>query len=114
MYLDNGFDPQLFHNPFPFISSIGDLGRLNILSEYLPTASTNRTLTVDDVIVGVRVRAPPISNTIYEYNGELSCHFSTASEFNHPQSLKFVTDIFEELISQIFDLTPSYRSIGSS
>ncbi|KII84544.1 hypothetical protein PLICRDRAFT_57529 [Plicaturopsis crispa FD-325 SS-3] len=94
------FDPAAMNLPTIVISSIGDLGRLNLLTPYLPSKE-RKTLTVTDVACGIRMRTWPIMNILYEYNGQLRNHFFTASEFTTPATLKLVTDRFEKLAAAL-------------
>lgn len=103
--LASGFDIRPFTNQGPFISSIGDLGRLNIFTDYLPTeAQADKTIVVKDVICGLRMHMPPIMNLVYQYNGELSCHFYAASEFTTADALKVATDTFEEMVASVIGM----------
>ena len=100
--LDSGLDTQAFDDPYPLISSIGDLGRLHILSNYLPSVK-NGMLEVDDVLCGTRMGIHPILNLLYQFNGELSCHFIAGADYITADSLQLVTDIFEELALLVSD-----------
>lgn len=98
----SSFDPtQMFHIPALIVSSIGDLGRLGLLDAYLPS-STKKAVIIEDVICGIRIRVPPLTNLIYQYDGRISCHFMSAGEYTTGESLKLVTDSFEEWIAALF------------
>lgn len=92
----DAFNPHMLDVPSIVVSSIGDLGRLNLLSRFLPSPDHTKPLVVHDVVCGIRIRTPPVMNLLYQYDGRLSCHFYTASEFNTAETLKLMTDAFEE------------------
>ena len=90
------FNPNAFTIPALIVSSIGDLGRLDLLTAFTPSGGEAKTITVQDVICSVRVRTPPVMNLLYQYDGQLHCHFFSGGEFTTPESLRLVTDAFEE------------------
>ncbi|KAH8115367.1 hypothetical protein DFH11DRAFT_1726222 [Phellopilus nigrolimitatus] len=91
------FDPSIFHIPALIVSSVGDLGRLGLLTSYLPRVGGQaQTLAVQDVVCGIRVRVPIVMNVLYEYDGRLSCHFFSGGEYMTKEGLGLVTGCFEE------------------
>ncbi|KAG7089981.1 hypothetical protein E1B28_011604 [Marasmius oreades] len=62
----HSFDHEVFHIPSLIMSSIGDLGRLNLFNAYLPSQQ-NKTLTVVDMVGGQRMRVPTVMNICWQY-----------------------------------------------
>ncbi|KAF9266400.1 hypothetical protein L218DRAFT_996581 [Marasmius fiardii PR-910] len=96
------FDPSVFHYPALTTSSLGDMGRLNIFNEYLPSKG-NKTLTVVDFIVGQRVPLPEIKNIFWQYDGKLSCHWSSGGKWRTEEEIQLVVDSFQRWIGILFD-----------
>ncbi|KAH8115366.1 hypothetical protein DFH11DRAFT_1588939 [Phellopilus nigrolimitatus] len=91
------FDPKPLYIPSIIVSSLGDLGRLGLLNSYLPRSGDSRqTLTVQDIVLGIRARLPMAMNVLYEYDGRLSCHFFSGGEYTTKEALGLVTGCFEE------------------
>ncbi|OCB90912.1 hypothetical protein A7U60_g1822 [Sanghuangporus baumii] len=96
------FNPAVFQIPAFIISSIGDLGRLGILMDYLPgTPSEQTTLSVDDIATGLRCTIAPIVELLCQHNGRLSCHFGTSAENTSEQSLQLETDLLERWVDAL-------------
>ncbi|KAG7095968.1 hypothetical protein E1B28_006652 [Marasmius oreades] len=95
----HSFDPNILNVPVLITSSIGDMGRLDIFDNYLPSrARGNGTLTVADTICGQRVRVPAIMNLFWQYDGKLSCQWFTGGEWTTREQLCHVVDSFERWI----------------
>ncbi|KAI5118790.1 hypothetical protein M0805_005019 [Coniferiporia weirii] len=90
------FNPHTYDVPALLVSSIGDLGRLGLLDAYHPAPGKVQRVVVDDVVCGIRMRTSPLMNLLWEYRGELTCHFFTAGEYMTPAALALVTRLFEE------------------
>ncbi|KAI5118789.1 hypothetical protein M0805_005018 [Coniferiporia weirii] len=90
------FNPHMFDVPALIVSSVGDLGRLGLLDAYHPAPGKVQRVVVDDVVCGIRIRTPPLMGLLWEYRGELACHFFTAGEYMTPAALALATRLFEE------------------
>lgn len=95
------FNPAAFHMPALIISSIGDLGRLGVLTDYLPGASEQTTLTVDDLVTGLRVTIAPVVELLYQYNGRLAYHLGTSGVNTSEESLQLETVIIQEWVDAL-------------
>lgn len=100
-YAIESFSPQIFDLPLILISSIGDMGRLNILAS-LPSSqaktkiSPDEKLVLNDIICGVRVRIPPTINLFWEYQGRMTYHFMTGGDYTTTEQLESLARNFEE------------------
>ncbi|KAK7683437.1 hypothetical protein QCA50_013268 [Cerrena zonata] len=104
------FDPSMFGIPAIIMSSIGDTDRLGLFKHVHPS-SGNKTLIVEDIITGIRLRAPPPMNLLYQYDGQLQCHWMTGGEYNTAEEMELVTDIFEARLSEILRITDAAKTI---
>ncbi|KAK1236658.1 hypothetical protein PQX77_000014 [Marasmius sp. AFHP31] len=93
----HNFDKNILHSPSLITSSIGDLGRLDIFNDYLPSKN-NKMLTVTDVICGQRMRVPAIMNLFWQFDGKLSCQWFTGGEWTTEEELKEVVNAFKRWI----------------
>ncbi|KAG7089984.1 hypothetical protein E1B28_011607 [Marasmius oreades] len=89
----HNFDHEVFHIPALAMSSVGDMGRLNLFNAYLPS-QRNETLTVVDMVVGQRMRVPAVLNICWQYAGKLQCHWATGGEWMTEEELQQVVDSF--------------------
>jgi hypothetical protein len=85
----------MLQTPELIVSSIGDLGRLDMLNEYRAGAKSNQTITVQDAICGQRMRVPALMNLLWEYDGRLSCQWFTGGEWMTHAQLQRVIEAFE-------------------
>lgn len=86
------------------VSSIGDLGRLDLLTPFVPSkVPGSKTITVTDVMCGARMRTWPVATLLYQYDGRLCCHFLTAGEYTTMEGLKMMTDTFERLTAAVVE-----------
>ncbi|KAL5479106.1 hypothetical protein ACEPAI_2394 [Sanghuangporus weigelae] len=92
------FTPQIFDLPALIVSSLGDLGRLGLLSSFVlsPDDEPKTRLVVHNVICGIRIRMPPIMNLFWEYRGKITCHFMAGGEYTASDELALMTAAFEE------------------
>ncbi|KAG7095981.1 hypothetical protein E1B28_006664 [Marasmius oreades] len=93
------YDPNILNFPALVTSSVGDLQRLGIFDEYLPSLE-NKTqpLTVVDTIIGQRMRAPMLMNMFWQYDGKLNCHWFTGGEWMTEEQLGMAVDSFKRWI----------------
>lgn len=86
------------------MSSLGNLDSLNILTSYLPSnySPSGNGMTVTDVIFDLRNRGLGLSCLAYQFNGTLTCNFSSALEKTSQGMFDVTIDAFKGWIEVIF------------
>ena len=108
------FTPMIFAIPALIVSSVGDLSRLDVLSDLTaapPVAETPgdsevvsgdaKPLQVTAATLGIRMRTAPVMNLNWTFRGQLHCHFLAAREHTRPETLERVVRAFEEWVKFI-------------
>lgn len=86
------------------MSSLGNFDRLNILTSYLPSNSSSGgdDMTVTDIILGFRNRGMGFSCLAYQFNGTLTCNFSSPLDKISQEMFDVAIDAFKGWIEVIF------------
>ena len=105
------FTPMIFAIPSLIVSSVGDLARLDLLSDLAasPSAIGNpgdeeadsgeaKPLQVTAAALGIRLRTAPVMNLNWTFRGQLHCHFLAAREHTCPETLQHVVRAFDEWV----------------
>lgn len=82
-----------------FVSSIGSLERLGLLTDFLP--QTESSLIVEEIAIGVRCRFPTVATQLYEYDGKLTSFIATAGEYTSDEALLRQANILEEWVEAV-------------
>ena len=94
------FDTSAFEVVTPFISSIGDFGRLGILNDFLPSTEA-KAFTVDDVIFSMRSTLPTFLSYAYEYDGQLQVVFFSGCRYTHKNMVDYYSKSLQKWIDEI-------------
>lgn len=86
------------------MSSLGNLDSLNILTSYLPSNSSpgGDGMTVSDIIFSLRNRGMGFSCLAYQFNGTLTCNFSSPLAKTSQVMFDVTIDAFKGWIEVIF------------
>lgn len=104
---------MIFAIPALIVSSVGDLARLDLLSDLVASSpatgipgdenadTTNgeaKPLQVTATTLGIRLRTAPVMNLNWTFRGQLHCHFLAAREHTRPETLEHVVRAFDEWV----------------
>lgn len=93
------------------MSSLGDMGRLNLLSDFTP--ATAKGIVVKDVVSGIRNRAATVFNLFWQYDGRLQFHWHASGATNSVEDMKIMTDIFEERLDALLGTTQASSTVSN-